>query len=112
MTFPTIEEGLCHRGKPKGVEFPINPLARRFTRRSEQATIPFEEIRREQVKLKTILINLSWTPRGEVAEPPSMAGGSRQELNRAGEKGPTRQRPWFRLPPKDCPWDPREGAVG
>ena len=29
-----------------------------------------------------------------------MVGGGLQKSNGAGNKGPTRQRPWFRLPPK------------
>ena len=43
-SFPTIEEGSHHRCKPRGVDFPIDLSARRFTRRSEWEFILFNEM--------------------------------------------------------------------
>lgn len=53
-----IGEGSRCRRKCQSVEFPIDPSARRFMRKSEQSTISFEEIGRETVKLKAIPISL------------------------------------------------------
>jgi 3-polyprenyl-4-hydroxybenzoate decarboxylase len=60
VEFPTIEGSSRHRCKSKGVQFLIDPSAKRFQRRSERATIPFKEIEREEVKLKTVPIKLHW----------------------------------------------------
>jgi hypothetical protein len=99
-TFPTIEEGSRSRCEAKGVEFLIDLSARRFTRRSEMATITVKEIGREEIKLKNIPIKLRWPSHGRVEELPPMAGGGQFKLNDVRGKGPTRHRPWFRLPPK------------
>lgn len=99
-SFPTIEEGSHHRCKSQSVEFPIDPSAIRFIRKSEQDTIPFEEIGREVEKLNAVPINLRWISHGGAEELAPMVGDKLEESKRTGNRGPTRQCPWFRLPPK------------
>jgi hypothetical protein len=95
-----IREGVHYHGKFRGVEFPVDLSARWFLRRLERETIPFEAIGREEVKLKAIPVSLWWASHGGVEEVSSMVGGGSLQSNRDGSKEPTRQRPWFQLPPK------------
>lgn len=93
---PTITESVRRRNKPRGVGFPFDS-SRKF---AMTEVFPLEEIGREVVKIKSIPIRFRWTSNGGPEEGVPKAGKESFKSIHPVIKGPTRQRPWFRPPPK------------
>ena len=62
-------------------------------------SFPFEEIADNSIKIKQIPIELCWESHGGSVRKKKL-GGSRSSTFEPVKTGPTRQRPWFRIPPK------------
>lgn len=95
--FPMIAESARRRSKPFRVRFPINSSQSKF---AVADSFPLEEIGHEVVKVKSIPISFRWTSNGDPAVTGSVPGNIEVNTRLPVVKGPTRQRPWFRPPPK------------
>ena len=84
----------------RGSNFQWKISARKFVNRSDRQFIPIDAIGREEVKLKAIPISLRWRSNGEQPSTAAMAGREGSKSKDDWQRGPTRQRPWFRQRPK------------
>lgn len=99
-SFPSISESFRHRSKGKAVRVPINTMQKKFDQIAADSAFPFEQIEQNKVKIKAILIILQWSNNGAVAAESPETVTKEGDVNCHCKRGPTTQRPWFRLPPK------------
>ena len=99
--FPALSNGERRQERAKGFGFPMDATSWSIRHAVEKGSLPFKQILPNSVKIKVISIELRWQGHGGKAETnrKSPAGKSLDVSNSVGVE-PTRQRRWFRLPPK------------
>jgi hypothetical protein len=98
--FPTIAESGARRFKSTRVGFLIASEQKKFEKIAGNKSFPFEAVGYHEVKLKAIPISFCWTSNGGLEEEGLSEGMEGSNQKRPLIKGPVRQRPWFRPPPK------------
>lgn len=103
--FPSIADSNRRRAKARGFGVPIDTEVRGFKSTAAASFFPFEEVKSEKIKPKSIPIELCWSSKDTAKPPWPQMGKVEAELKTAGEipdgvkkEGSICQRPWFRLP--------------
>lgn len=95
-----IAESSRRRAKVRGFRILIDTTSCRFEYSVRKNLLPFEKIENNTVKIGHIPIKLCWVSHNRAHNWGSKAGGGRRPQFKVDNAGPTRQRPWFRIPLK------------